>query len=444
MASEQCAPAPGRVVFPFMSSIALATLAGVLAWSPAAAQTPLSLAQAQRIALAQSRQLPAQDLAASAARDLAVAAGQLPDPILKIGIDNLPVNGPGQFRVNEDSMTMRRIGVMQELTRGEKRRLRAERFERDADLALAEKTVAAAAIKRDTALAWLERYYAEAMAAVIAEQIAHTRLEVAAAEAAYRGGTGRQADVFAARGELAALGDRASEIDRRIRTAKAMLERWIGSDADMPLASLPAMDAVGLDSAGLEARMGGQPGIAVIDKQEAIAATEAKLAQSNKKADWSVEVMYQQRGSGYSNMVSVGLSVPLQWDQRSRQDREVAAKHALLEKTRAQREDALRAQVAQTHAMILEWQNGRERQARYATELLPLAGQRSAATLAAYRAGKAALVDVLGARHDEIDLRLKWLELDAGVARLWAQLRFLFPSSEAARQLENSRHEVGR
>lgn len=400
MASQQCAPVRRRMVFPFMSRTALAALACVLALSPAAAQTPLSLARAQRIALEQSRQLPAQDLAVSAARDMAVAAGQLPDPILKIGIDNLPVNGPAQFRLNEDSMTMRRVGVMQELTRGEKRRLRAERFERDADLALAEKTVAAAAIERDAALAWLERYYAEAMAAFIAEQIAHARLELAAAEGAYRGGAGRQADVFAARSELAALADRASEIDRRIRTAKAMLERWIGPDADMPLAGLPAMDAVGLDPATLQARLAGQPGIAVIDKQEAIAATEAKLAQSNKKADWSVEVMYQQRGSAYSNMVSVGLSVPLQWDQRSRQDREVAAKRALLEKTRAQREDALRAEVAQTRAMILEWQNGRERQARYATELLPLAGQRSAAMLAAYRGGKAALTDVLGARHD--------------------------------------------
>jgi hypothetical protein len=39
----------------------------------------------------------AQDATASAARDMAVAAGQRPDPVLKLGINNLPVNGPDRF-----------------------------------------------------------------------------------------------------------------------------------------------------------------------------------------------------------------------------------------------------------------------------------------------------------------------------------------------------------
>jgi hypothetical protein len=47
------------------------------------------------------------------------------------------------------------------------------------------------------------------------------------------------------------------------------------------------------------------------------------LAEANKKPDWSVEVAFQQRGSAYSNMVSVGISLPFQWDQKNRQDREL-------------------------------------------------------------------------------------------------------------------------
>src|SRR4051812_12245295 len=80
----------------------------------------LSLEEAQRRAVDRSRQLAAQDAAVRSSRELAVAAGQLPDPVLKMGVDNLPVNGPDQFSVTRDFMTMRRIGVMQELTRGEK------------------------------------------------------------------------------------------------------------------------------------------------------------------------------------------------------------------------------------------------------------------------------------------------------------------------------------
>ena len=86
--------------------------------------------------------------------------------------------------------------------------------------------------------------------------------------------------------------------------------------------------------------------------------TEVQLAQANKQADWSVEASYSQRGSAYSNMVSIGVSIPLQWDQKNRQDREVAAKLALAEQAQAQHEDMLRSHVAEVRAMLNEWENG--------------------------------------------------------------------------------------
>ena len=82
------------------------------AWSlalGAQAQT-LSLADAQRRAVERSRLLVAQDSAVASSREMAVAAGQLPDPVLRFGVDNLPVNGPDQFSVTRDFMTMRQIG----------------------------------------------------------------------------------------------------------------------------------------------------------------------------------------------------------------------------------------------------------------------------------------------------------------------------------------------
>ena len=47
---------------------------------------PLTVDDALRLAQERSRQLPAQDAAAAAARDMAVAAGQRPDPVLKTGL----------------------------------------------------------------------------------------------------------------------------------------------------------------------------------------------------------------------------------------------------------------------------------------------------------------------------------------------------------------------
>src|SRR5207248_3523783 len=222
----------------------------------------------------------------------------------------------------------------------------------------------------------------------------------------------------------------ASEVRRKVSAATIAMARWIGRDADAPLAGKPAIDAIRLDPRTLDEDISHHPQIAVLTKQEEVAAAEVRMAQTNKKADWSVALMYSQRGSAYSNMISVNVSVPLQWDQRNRQDREVSAKLAMLDQARAQREDMLRAHVAEVRAMIAEWDNDRERSARYAREVLPLAMERSQASLTAYRGAKASITDVLLARRSEIDVRLQALQLEMDTARLWAQLNFLVPDGD--------------
>jgi outer membrane protein TolC len=392
---------------------------------------PLTLAEAQRRAVERSRQTLAQDSAAAASHDMAIAAGRLPDPVLKFGVDNLPVNGPDPFSMTGDFMTMRRVGIMQEFTRGEKRQLRAQRFEREAEKFLAGKAATVAMIQRETAMAWLDRHYAEALADVVAQQIGEAKLEVLAAEGAYRAGRGSQADVISAHGAVLALEDQASEFDRRIRTAKTALARWIGSEAaDAQLAGKPAIDAIRLDTDSLDTELAHHPQIAVLRKQEEIATAEARIAQADKKADWSLEVMYSQRGPTYSNMVSIEVSIPLQWDQENRQDRELASKLAMAEQVKAEREEVLRAHIAEVYAMVVEWENGRERLARYEREIIPLAKERTRAALAAYKGGKTAITELLAGRRDEIEARIRALRIELEVARLWAQLSFLRPDDE--------------
>jgi len=393
-----------------------------------AADIPLTLGQAQQLAVARSRQLNAQDLAVTASREMAVAAGQLPDPILKAGIDNLPVSGPDRGSLTNDFMTMRRIGVMQELTRSDKRQLRAERYNRLANKSLAEKASAIAAIQRDTAIAWLDQYYSERMLALIAEQSIQAKLEIEASEGNYRAGRGSQADIFAARSALSMVDDRSSEFQRKVRTAKTMLNRWTGIAAELRLAGEPSIGNIRLDLSALDKSLAHHPQIAVMTKQTEIAETDAKLAEANKKPDWSIEGAFQQRGSAYSNMVSVGISLPFQWDQKNRQDRELSSKLAMVEQAKAEREETLRAHVAETRAMVGEWQSDLERSVRYERELIPLAKERTQAILGAYRGGKANLTDLLAARRNEIDVRLQALQLQADTARLWAQLNFLFPA----------------
>lgn len=91
------------------AATAIAALLPTLTWA-----APLTLEQALELAVGRSQAVRAARAGASGATEAARAAGQLPDPMLSVGIENLPVTGSDRLRTTADSMTMKRIGVSQE------------------------------------------------------------------------------------------------------------------------------------------------------------------------------------------------------------------------------------------------------------------------------------------------------------------------------------------
>ncbi|MDE2276068.1 MAG: TolC family protein, partial [Burkholderiales bacterium] len=403
----------------------------------ARAQATLSLDQALQRAAQRSRQLASQEAAASSERERAVAAGQRPDPTLELGIDNLPVDTQDRFSLMRDFMTMRTVGVMQELTRGAKLAARSARYERAADTALAERALALARLRRDTASAWFARYYADRVLALVRRQRDEAVLQVDAAEAAYRGGRGAQADVFAARSAVAQIDDRILQAQQQAASAQTTLARWVGAAATQPLAEPPPLalaqaDAqAGAPAAAAPPALDRHPEIVLLRRQERQAQADAALARADRDPDWSIALRYSQRGPAYSNMVSVSLSVPLTLDRANRQDRELAARLATVEQLRDQREEAARALQAEIARWQQAWQSDRERLAHYDHALIPLAAERTQAATAAYRGGGGSLAAVLDARRAEIDVRIDRVRLEADAAERWAALEYLGPGAMA-------------
>lgn len=266
------------------------------------------------------------------------------------------------------------------------------------------------------------------MLTLLQTQRTETLLQVDAAQAAYRGGRGAQADVFAARSAVAQIEDRIDQARLQVAMAKTALARWTGDTADSTLDAAPAIDHLAWHHDDLEAALADHPELALMAKQEQMAQADADMARANKQSDWSAEVMLNHRGPSYSNMVSINVSLPLQWDPQQRQDRELAAKLATTDQMHAQREEAAREHLAQARSLWQAWQSGRDRMARYDTTLLPLAAERTQAALAAYRGATLPLTAVLEARRLEVDARMERLRLEMETARLWAQLSYLIPA----------------
>ena len=413
----------------------VALLLGLSRLAIAQSDNALSLQEAVGLASARSADAETSRSAIQSATEMAVAAGQLPDPVLKLGVNNVPLNGSDQFSIGRDFMTMRSVSVMQEFTRADKRRAKAARFEAAAATAQAQRAVALANVQRNVVLAWLDRWYAEQTDVLLAHHGHPLDLAREAAMAAYRSGRGTRADVLAADMEVQKLHDRQDENRTAIETATVNLERWIGPAARRPLGDRPPLEvpasAQHLATDGFDA----VPEVAAAQRDVVLAETEIRAAAEAKKPDVTVELMYSQRGSAYSNMGSLNISFPVPWDQGNRQDREVAAKLAQAQEARAKSEVLRRNTQAMVASRLAELRRNLNRLKRYDETTLPLANAQASAALTAYRANTGSntgsLSAVAEANHRAIDTAQERLALEAKTAKLWADLTFLVPMPTA-------------
>ncbi|CAJ0708753.1 hypothetical protein LMG19089_04760 [Ralstonia edaphis] len=431
----RCSPCGGR----WLALAAILLVSSRLAHGQPA--DTLSLQEAIGLASARSADAETSRAPIQAANEMAVAAGQLPDPVLKLGLDNVPLNKSDQFSLTRDSMTQRSISVMQEFTRADKRRAKADRYTAEAATAEARRTAGLAEVQRNTVAAWLDRWYAEQTDVLLSHHGHPLDLTRQAAMAAYRGGRGTRADVLAADLEVQKLHDRQDENRSTIEIATANLERWIGPAARRPLGDRPRLEVPASTQRLAADAFDEVPEVAAAQRDVALAESEIRAAAESKKPDVTVELMYSQRGSAYSNMGSLNISFPVPWDQGNRQDREVAAKLAQAQEARAKWEILRRNTQALVATRLAELRRNLDRLKRYDETTLPLANAQADAALTAYRSNTGSLSAVAEANHRAIGIAQERLTLEAKTAKLWADLAFLVPLPTA--QTEPAASSIG-
>jgi outer membrane protein TolC len=413
--------------FPIRSARISLVLAAALLGSPVLAATPLSLDEALAIAESRSPQLAAQQASAKAAAALVPAAGENPDPKLFFGVENVPAEGPNRWDLNADSMTMKRIGVMQEFVRGEKRDEREAKAQAESQREAALVEMQRAELRREVAAAWFDRYYAERSLEQVDALMKEIDLQASATTSDLAAGRASAADAIMARSARAMLADRRLEIERQSRRAAAMLGRWLGDAADRPPGVAPDVTALAHHGAMLEADLEHHPHLAMYGPMETAAREDLKLASSAAKPDFSVELSYGQRAAPFDNMVSLMVRMDLPIFQSRRQDPVIASKEHALEQVRAQAEDARARHLADIRAGVADWDIARARVERQKRDIVPLAEERARLAQSAYAGGRADLAMVFDARRNALEARLGEIAAEAELARAWAQLAYLIP-----------------
>ncbi|MFZ5548951.1 MAG: TolC family protein [Pseudomonadota bacterium] len=402
-----------------MSIHVLRTVAVAAAMLPATwvVAATLSLDQAVDLAVQRSQLTRSARAGTASAAELARAAGQQPDPVLTFGIDNLPATGSNRFSAAAEDMTMKRIGISQEWVSADKRAAReavAVAVQRRGGTM---EHIAAAEARMQTAMAYIDAYYAGEAWKLTTLNEKHAREELEAAKGRLVTVSGSSAEVLGLTGALGNAEDETAEMRQQQAAAAVALQRWTGVQSQELGAPHLAV------TPGPEDFVARSPAVIARQRDIEVARHEAEVTRLSRKPNWSYEVSYGQR-QGRPDLVSFGVSIPLPLAPAARQDRETAAKLAMSEKAEADLAEAQRAAAGEYAALASDSKQLQERIDRYVAAVLTPLKQRTEATLAGYRSNQASLVMLFEARHAEVEAQRKLLTLRRDLAKAQAQLVF--------------------
>ncbi|GIZ51891.1 transporter [Noviherbaspirillum aridicola] len=382
----------------------------------------MTLDEALRLSSQRSSLTKASAATVQASREAAARAGQLPDPMLKFGLENLPVEGPERWSTTRESMTMRRVAVEQQWVSADKRAARTDRARRATEAEEGNYLADLARVREETAKAWVTVLYTQRSLALVKAVEQQTAQDLMAVEASHRGAKASAGDVVQAQLALTQAQDAVRKSEQELKTAKLALARWttvpVEAVADQAptlvshVSNLPIEDLEKYHPVVLKAR-----------RVIALADAETAVATRERRPDWSIEAGFSQRPQ-LSNMVSVGVSIPLPVNRVERQDRDVAERAAMGTKARLQYEDALRETQTEIRTLSSTLESLKDRLARLNAELLPAAHQQAELATAAYRAGTGSLSSVFGARKMLLEQQLQLTELEKEAALTWAKLEY--------------------
>ncbi len=409
----------------YQRCLAACAIVFILPATSSLAATPLTLAEAERLALRSEPGRQALREHADALREQATAARQLPDPVLRIGLNNYPVESGG---FSTEGMTNAGIGLRQTFPGRATLSLREERYAALSrgmqDRADARGRDVATAVRA----AWLDAWYWQRSRELVTESRPLFADLAEITTSLYAVGRKSQQDVLRAELELSRIDDRLIEIDRQHAAAVAALREWIGDDAERPLAGSTLVQSGIPDESDLMQRLNGHPALLAATAHVTASEREVDLAEERGKPSWSLDVGYSYRegslasGVPRSDFVSVGVTVDLPFFRRTAVDSNLSAALHTRSAAAAEREQLKRQLVRQLESEFARWRDLERRLVLYDERILVQSHQHAEAALLAYQNDRADFDDVMRAYIEDLNTQIEHIRLQAEQGQSYALL----------------------
>ncbi len=366
-----------------------------------------------------------------AARARVGPAGLRTDPMLMVGLVNVPVS---PLSLTAEDMTMKMIGIQQNFPFPGKLSLRRKVAEQDAAATEAALDSTRSTVVRRVKESYYELFYLDRAFEIVERNQKVLGEFASVTEARYSVGSGAQQDVLKARVEASRQAETASTLLENRRSELARLNALLDRQSDEAVqpelpsrirdaAIQPDASRISFLANTLGARVGdspllrvdelearaatGSPRLRVYDAMRAAQAERVALARKDYKPDFDVSIQYGQRsgraggmtgaqsGPSRSDMITAQVSFPLRIHRSALQGQalvEARSELAAVEGDRQEQVTEVRSEVAR---LVSELERNRTQLAIYQKAVLPQGRAVLASSIASYQSGKSDLLTLL-------------------------------------------------
>jgi outer membrane protein TolC len=332
-----------------------------------------------------------------AARHRVGPAGALEDPMLEVGLLNVPTES---WRLNREDMTMKMLGLAQKLPYPGKRALRQGVAQKDAlsvEHGLRETTNR---VVRELKVAFLDLGLAIESARQLKDTTHVLEQFRRIAESRYAVGQGTQADALKAQTQLAKMSEELLRMEREIPAMEAELARLLGRNgASTPIpAPLPEMISTSLDLSELRKVASAQrPQLLALRELADKADLSIDLARTEYQPDFDLRFAYGQRenmldGTRRPDMFSITVAINLPIWGREKIEPRVAEARAMRDQARSMYLAQQNETFARLRQQVAIAEQNRQSVRLYDTAILPQATLAVESALASYRVNRADLL----------------------------------------------------
>jgi cobalt-zinc-cadmium efflux system outer membrane protein len=326
-------------------------------------------------------------------------AGALDDPMLGLGIVNLPVD---TFSFRDEDMTMKEISLTQRLPYPGKRGLRSEMAQKEAEAALSDYEEAKNKVSREMKMAYFDLFYANRAIEVTEKNREVLKLLNQIAETRYSVGEGIHTDVLKAQVELSKMIDELIMLNQSKRSLKARINTLLHQPPFAPLGDPGEVmrekfsaDPEELVEAAAKNRPLLQSMKRMVEKNQA----GLRLAEKDYYPDFDFKLAYGQRDDGpmgkRADLLTAMVGIPLPLWYKSKQERKVAESQKDIQSAKNQ----LAAMTNEIRFMISDKLTEIERIEKQMellkTGIIPLATLSLDSAMSSYRVNKVDFITVL-------------------------------------------------